>query len=79
MRELGLMPIQVKRRRGLTVPDPQAPPIPDLLRRDVTASTPGEKVIGDITQIDTAEGPLYLATTIDCSSKAVIGWAVNEN
>lgn len=79
MRELGLMPVQVKRRRGLTVPDRQAPPVPDLLRRDFTATAPGEKMIGDITQIDTGEGPLYLATAIDCFSRAVIGWALDEN
>jgi putative transposase len=46
MRELGLMPVQVKRHRGLTVPDRQAEPIPDLLRRDFTAVVPGEKMIG---------------------------------
>jgi len=79
MRALGLMPVQVKRRRGLTVPDLQAPPVPDLLRRDFTAIAPGEKMIGDITQIDTGEGPLYLATTIDCFSRAVIGWAIDEH
>jgi putative transposase len=78
MREMGLMPVQVKRHRGLTVPDRQAGPIPDLIRRDFTAVAPGEKMIGDITQIDTGEGPLYLATAIDCYSKAVIGWAIDE-
>jgi transposase InsO family protein len=79
MRELGLMPVQVKRRRGLTVLNCQALPLPDLLRRDFTASALGEKMIGDITQIDTAEGPLYLATTIDFFSRAVIGWAIDEH
>lgn len=79
MRELGLMPVQAKRRRGLTVPDRQAPPIPGLVRRDFTATAPGEKMIGGITQTDTGEGPLYLATTIDCFSKAIIGWAVGEH
>ena len=78
MRELGLMPVQVKQRRGLTVQDRKAAPIPDLLKRNFTADAPGEKMIGDITQIDTGEGPLYLATTIDCYSKAVIGWAIDE-
>jgi putative transposase len=78
MREIGLMPIQVKRRRGLTRADQQAGPIPDLVKRDFTAAEPGAKMIGDITQIDTGEGPLYLATTIDCYSKAVIGWALDE-
>lgn len=34
-------------------------------------------MIGDITQIDTGEGPLFLATVIDCFSKSVIGWSVD--
>ncbi|MBF8194440.1 IS3 family transposase [Nonomuraea sp. K274] len=78
MREVGLVPVQVKRRRGLTVADKTATPIPDLVRRDFTASRSGEKMIGDITQIDTAEGALFLATVIDCFSKSVIGWALDS-
>ncbi|GAA0950906.1 IS3 family transposase [Nonomuraea longicatena] len=77
MRELRLTPVQVKRRRGLTVADRAASPVPDLAGRDFTAEEPGAKLVGDITEIKTEEGPLYLATVIDCSSKAVIGWALD--
>ncbi|MHA6800256.1 IS3 family transposase [Bounagaea algeriensis] len=60
MRELELTPVQVKRcRKGLTVPDRQAAELPDLLGRDFTADLPGGAMVGDITQIDTAEGPLF--------------------
>ena len=69
----GLVPVQVKRRRGLTVADKAAGPIPDLVGRDFTAAAPGAKMVGDITQIDTGEGPLYLASVIDCYSKSVLG------
>jgi transposase InsO family protein len=78
MRALGLVPVQVKRRRGLTVADKQAGVIPDLVGRDFTAEAPGARMVGDITEIPTGEGPLYLATAIDCFSKAVLGWAVDE-
>ncbi|GGO83762.1 IS3 family transposase [Nonomuraea cavernae] len=77
MREMGLVPVQVKKRRSLTVADKDAGPIPDLVKRDFTAEAPGAKMIGDITQIDTGEGPLFLATVIDCFSKSVIGWSVD--
>ena len=77
MREHGWTPVQVKRRRSLTVADKQAAALPDLVRRDFTATVPGTKMVGDITQVDTGEGPLFLATVIDCHSKAVIGWAVD--
>jgi putative transposase len=52
MRELGLVPCQPRPwRHSLTEIDPAAGPIPDLVRRDFTASAPGEKMVGDITYI----------------------------
>ena len=36
-------------------------------------------MVGDITYIPTWEGGLYLATVIDCHTKAVIGWAADDN
>jgi transposase InsO family protein len=80
MRDLGLMPCQPRPlRRGLTEADPAAGPIPDLVNRDFTAAAPGEKMVGDITYIPTWEGWVYLATVIDCHTKAVIGWAMDDN
>lgn len=79
MREQGLVPVQEKaKKRGLTRPDMAAGPIPDLLGRDFTAGAPGEKLVGDITEITTGEGPLYLATAIDCYSKGVVGYAMDQ-
>src|SRR5580658_718527 len=50
MRELGLEPCQPRPwRRSLTKQDGCAGPIPDLVNRDFTASRPGEKMVGDIT------------------------------
>jgi putative transposase len=80
MRELGLVACQPRPwRRGLTEADPAAGPIPDLLGRDFTATAPGEKMVGDITYIPTWEGWIYLATVIDCHTKAVIGWAMDAH
>jgi transposase InsO family protein len=62
MRELGLVPCQVRRRRSLTV-QAAAGPIPDLVCRDFTAEMPGDKMVGDITYIFTWEGWLYLSVT----------------
>jgi putative transposase len=80
MRDLGLEPCQPKPwRHGLTEADGMASPIPDLVNRDFTADTPGQKMVGDITYIPTWEGWIYLATVIDCHTKAVIGWAMDDN
>jgi putative transposase len=80
MRELGLEPCQPKPWRfNLTQVDGQAGPIPDLVNRDFTADEPGQKMVGDITYVPTWEGWIYLATVIDCHTKAVIGWAMDDN
>ncbi|MFC3453409.1 DDE-type integrase/transposase/recombinase [Amycolatopsis speibonae] len=80
MRELGLMPCQPRPwRHSLTDSDPAARQIPDLVARDFTADAPGEKMIGDITYVPTWEGWVYLATVIDCHTRAVIGWAMDDS
>ena len=80
MRELGLDPCQPRPWRfSLTEGDGQEHAIPDLVQRDFTAAAPGEKMVGDITYIPTWQGWLYLATVIDCHTKAVIGWAADDN
>jgi len=79
MRRLGLVTCQPKpKRRGLT--EQNAPgPIPDLVNRDFTADKPGVKMVGDITYIPTGEGWLYLATVLDCCTKEVVGYAMDDN
>lgn len=80
VRELGLQPCQPRPwRHSLTDQDPAAGPIPDLVNRDFTASAPGAKMVGDITYIPTWQGWVFLATVIDCYTKAVIGWAMSDN
>ena len=80
MRDLDLVPCQPRPwRHNLTDADPTAEAIPDLLKRDFTATRPGEKLIGDSTYIPKGEGWVYLATVIDCYSKEVIGWATDDN
>ena len=49
------------------------------MNRDFTASEPGEKMVGDITYIDTWEGWVYLATVIDCATRKIAGWAMDDN
>jgi putative transposase len=78
MRELGLEACQPKPKRvGLTRHAPG--PVPDLVGRNFTAEAPGEKLVGDITYIPTGEGWLYLATVIDCCTKEVIGYAMDDH
>ncbi|MFJ8744663.1 IS3 family transposase [Embleya sp. NPDC127516] len=80
MRDLGLVPCQPRPWRVVTTrADGAHPRIPDLVRRDFAAGRPGVKLVGDVTYIPTWEGFLYLATVIDCHSKAVVGWAMADH
>jgi putative transposase len=79
MRELGLVPCQPRPWRPATTQQSATGPIPDLVCRDFSATAPGEKMVGDITYVQTWEGWLYLATVIDCATRKVAGWAMDDN
>ena len=68
-----------RRRRWLTRPDKAAPPVPDLVKRDFTAPAINTKWCGDLTEVPTEEGKLYLATVEDLASRRIIGFALSEH
>ncbi|WP_405541098.1 IS3 family transposase [Streptomyces phaeochromogenes] len=75
MAGLGLVARKVCRRRGLTRPG-RRPAAPDFVRRDFTAEAPDLVWCGDMTEIETGEGKLYLATVIDLFSRRLLGYAM---
>jgi transposase InsO family protein len=75
MRRQGLVARRIKRRNGLTRQDKTAPKFPDLLKRNVTADRANARWVGDMTEIPTAGGKLYLATVIDLYSRRLLGAA----
>ena len=79
MREQDLVACQPRPWRPTTTVPGDPGPIPDLVNRDFTAAAPGEKMVGDITYISTWQGWLYLATVIDCYTKACIGYAMADH
>jgi transposase InsO family protein len=79
MRALGLVTCQPRPWRPSTTRQGPAGPLPDLVNRDFTAGAPGGKMVGDITYIPTWQGWAFLATVIDCATRKVIGWAVDDN
>ncbi len=77
MRKQHLPGLRLRRRVRTTIPDPADRDVPDLLNRDFTADAPNTKYVGDITYLPIATGGfLYLATVIDCCSRALVGWAI---
>ncbi len=79
MREKGLVACQPRPFRPVTTIAGDASSVPDLVRRDFTATAPGCKLVGDITYIPTWQGWLYLATVLDCFSKKVVGYAMADH
>jgi len=75
MRRQQLVARRIRRRNGLTKQDKTAPKFPDLLKRDFTAAAPNCRWVGDMTEIPTDHGKLYLATVIDLYSRRLLGAA----
>ena len=78
MARQGLQARPKRRRRGLTRADKAAAPVPDLLGRDFTAERPDQKWCGDFKQVDTDEGPVFLATVEDLYSRRMLGYATSD-
>lgn len=75
MRRQGLVARRIKRRNGLTRQDKTAAKFPDLVKRRFTADQPNCLWVGDMTEIPTEDGKLYLATVIDLYSRRLLGAA----
>ena len=79
MRRQGLQGRKPKHSKGLTKQDRKAPKFPDLLERDFTAPAPNLKWCGDMTEIPTDEGKLYLATVLDLFSRKLLACPTSEH
>ncbi|WP_407111636.1 DDE-type integrase/transposase/recombinase [Streptomyces sp. DSM 116494] len=79
MRKHRIVGITRRRRRGLTWQAKRAVFALDLIGRDFTAPQPGMRFVGDMTELSTLEGKLYLAICIDLATREVVGWAMADH
>jgi len=83
MRSAGIAGYVKRRKVRTTIPEPADQKVPDLLKRDFTATAPNRRYVGDITYLPLSEaaggGNLYLATVIDCYSRRLVGWAIADH
>ncbi|MGH9920654.1 MAG: IS3 family transposase [Nitrososphaerales archaeon] len=79
MARQGLVARPKRRFRSLTRPDKAADPIPDLVNRQFNAERADEKWCGDLTEIPTDEGKLYLASVLDLAARRIPGFAIDEH
>jgi transposase InsO family protein len=78
MAALGLAGRAARKRRSLTRQG-KRPAAGDLVRRNFTAVAPDVLWCGDVTEIVTGEGKLYLATVEDLFSRRLLGYAMSEH
>ncbi len=78
MAELGLAGRVRKKPRSLTRQG-RRQAAPDLVRRQFTVVAPDVLWCGDVTEVVTDEGKLYLATVEDLFSRRLLGYAMSEH
>ena len=79
MRENGLQGITKRLRRRIRQLQDDGLHAMDLVKRAWHPAGPNELWVADITQINTWEGPLYLAAVMDVWSRRIVGWAMADN
>ena len=78
MREAGIRAKTVKKYRCTTNSKHNLPVADDLVQRNFQVQAPDLIWAGDITEIPTREGKLYLAVILDLHSRFVVGWSVDR-
>jgi len=79
MRQAGIRARTVKRYRCTTDSNHRLPVADNLVQRNFNPPACDLIWAGDITEIPTREGLLYLAVILDLHSRMVIGWSVNRS
>lgn len=79
MERLGIAHTPKRKPNGITKADREAMKSDDEIRRDFTAERPLEKAVTDITEIQTADGKLYISIIEDCFDNAVLGLSMADN
>lgn len=79
MKENNLLVYKASSRKGLTVADPEKQASENIIKQDFTADTPNTKWLGDITEILTADGKLYISAVLDTFDGAIVGLKMDDN
>jgi len=79
MQEEGLQARCMKQFHWISTTRGEYPAAPDLLERKFNAPKRDRVWVGDITQIRTGEGWLYLAMLMDLHSRKIVGWSTSKS
>ena len=79
MRDAGICGM-VRRRRGkTTVRVPGVRTRPDLVARDFNPTQPDRLWVADVTYLRSWEGWVYLAAVMDCYSRRIVGFSIQDH
>lgn len=78
MRQNGISVVRTRKYKVTTDSNHKFNSAPNLLDRDFAAELPNQKWAGDISDVWTREGWLYLAVILDLHSRRVSGWVVSN-
>ena len=79
MRQEGISGLIRRRKAKTTIRVPGVVTAPDLVRREWNPTEPNRLWVADVTFCRTWEGWLYLAAVLDCHSRKVVGWSLQEH
>ena len=79
MSGLGIRGICPNAPERATVPDPEAPERPDLIRRDFSCPVPTTEPVGDTAYLRTTGGFICLAVAMDLCTRMVVGWSIRDS
>ena len=78
MRINGIKPVRTRKHEVTTNSNHSLGIVANVPDGNYTANAPNQKWVGDISNIWTAQGWLYLAVILDLRSRRVVGWAVSD-
>ena len=79
MREHGWLHKRKRRPKGLTKANPLAMAAENRLHQDFHAHRPWRKLLTDITQIQCADGKLYISPIMDCFNGEILSLCMDDN
>jgi len=78
MSEAGLIR-RCRRPHGITKADTATQDKENLIKRDFTAAAPMKKLLTDITEVQCADGKLYVSPVLDCYNGEIVALEMRDN